>query len=414
MPRTMIVRRALWSTPIVAIMLAAASAEWLHAEAPSIPPKPFFVTERLYTAGHAGYRTYRIPAIAVAPDGAILTAVAGRYDSASDWANVDLMLRRSTDGGETWEDQQVLVNDGENTVDNPTFIVDAASGETHLMYQINYARAYLKTSRDDGATWSAPREITAVFEEFRTRDGYDWEVLAMGPGHGIRLAGGRLVVPVWLATDHSHRPSISATIYSDDQGETWRAGEIIVATTAETPNPSEHQLVELDDGRVLANTRTESKRHRRVLAVSPDGATGWTAPEFAEALYEPICMGSAVRLPAEIDLDAKARGQNEVKATILFANPNSGPTGPAGKQGSRERRNLTVRLSEDNGGSWPVSRVIEPGPSGYSDMATAPDGTIYLLYEAGRTEPTGPLVPASITLAKFNRAWLMESTTPTR
>jgi sialidase-1 len=389
---------ARWFTLLAFVLLATAA----NADDSS----PSFTTKKLYTAGHAGYRTYRIPAIAVAPDGAILTAAAGRYDSASDWANVDLMLRRSADGGETWEDQQVLVNDGENTVDNPTFIVDAAHGETHLMYQINYARAYLKTSRDEGATWSPPMEITAAFEEFRARDSYNWKVLAMGPGHGIRLASGRLVVPVWLATDRSHRPSISATIYSDDQGRTWHAGETIVATTEETPNPSEHELVELADGRVMANLRTESKRHRRVIAFSPDGATGWTKPEFADALYEPICMASTVRLPA-----ASEESKNEsstAPTTLLFANPNSGPgAGPAGKQGSRERRNLTVRLSEDTGQTWPTSRVIAPDASGYSDMAVAPDGIIYLLYEADRADPTGPFVPGSLTLAKFNRAWLL-------
>jgi sialidase-1 len=391
---------ARWLTSLALLLLATA------AYADDSPPS--FTTQKLYTAGHAGYRTYRIPAIAVAPRGAILTAAAGRYDSASDWANVDLMLRRSTDGGETWEDQQVLVNDGENTVDNPTFIVDAAGGETHLMYQINYARAYLKTSRDEGATWTPPMEITSAFEEFRTRDGYDWEVLAMGPGHGIRLASGRLVVPVWLATDRSHRPSISATIYSDDQGQTWRAGETIVATTDETPNPSEHELVELADGRVMANIRTESKRHRRVIAFSPDGTTGWSKPEFADDLYEPICMASTVRLPAASE--ESKNGNSTTPTTLLFSNPNSGPGAvPAGKQGSRERRNLTVRLSEDAGKTWPTARVIAPDASGYSDMAVAPDGTIYLLYEADRADPTGPFVPGSLTLATFNRSWLLEA-----
>jgi sialidase-1 len=388
-----------WATLVVLLLLTApASAD---------DNKPSFTTQKLYTAGHAGYRTYRIPAIAVAPGGVLLTAVAGRYDSASDWANVDLMLRRSTDGGKSWEDQQVLVNDGENTVDNPTFIVDAAQGETHLMYQINYARAYLKTSHDDGVTWSPPKEITSVFEEFRSRDGYDWKVLAMGPGHGIRLASGRLAVPVWLATDRSHRPSISATIYSDDRGKTWKAGETIVSTTEETPNPSEHELVEHADGRVMANIRTESKRHRRVIAFSHDGATGWTKPEFADALYEPICMASTARLPVAGNVEAQARGAKAT--TLLFSNPNSGPgAGPTGKQGSRERRNLTVRLSDDSGRTWPTSRVIAAGPSGYSDMAVAPDGTIYLLYEADRADPTGPFIPGSITLATFNRAWLLE------
>jgi hypothetical protein len=141
--------------------------------------EPNFHSQPLFEAGRDNYRCYRIPAIAVAPNGAILAAAAGRYNGHGDWSNTDLMLRRSTDGGETWDEQQVLVNDGVNTVDNPCFIVDAKRGEVHLMYQIGYARAYLKTSRDDGVTWSPPQEVTAAFDEFRTRDGYKWQVIAM-------------------------------------------------------------------------------------------------------------------------------------------------------------------------------------------------------------------------------------------
>ncbi len=365
--------------------------------------EPYLHSQPLFEAGRDNYRTYRIPAIAVAPQGAILAAAAGRYNGHGDWSNTDLMLRRSTDGGETWDEQQVLVNDGVNTVDNPCFIVDAKRGEVHLMYQIGYARAYVKTSRDDGATWSPPQEVTAAFDEFRTRDGYPWQVIAMGPGHGITLRSGRLVVPAWLATDKKHRPSISTTVYSDDQGQTWHAGDVIVETTEETPNPSETELVELSDGRVLANVRNESKRHRRLFAVSADGATGWSEPAFQEALYEPICMGGNATLT---DADGAT-------AALLYSAPNSGPgTGPTGKEGNRERRNLTVRLSADDGKTWPISRVLDAGPSGYSDMAVGPDGTIYLLYEAKSLEPTGPFIPATLTLARFNRAWLEATVSP--
>jgi sialidase-1 len=359
--------------------------------------EPYFHSQPLFEAGRENYRTYRIPAIAVAPKGAILAAAAGRYNGHGDWSNTDLMLRRSTDGGETWDEQQILVNDGVNTVDNPCFIVDAKRGEVHLMYQIGYARAYVKTSRDDGVTWSPPQEVTAAFDEFRTRDGYSWQVIAMGPGHGLTLRSGRLVVPVWLATDKKHRPSISTTVYSDDQGQSWHAGDVIVETTEETPNPSETELVELSDGSVLANVRNESTRHRRLFSISADGATGWSEPEFQEALYEPICMGGNATLT---DADGAT-------TALLYSAPNSGPgTGPTGKEGSRERRNLTVRLSDDDGKTWPISRVLDAGPSGYSDLAVGPDGTIYLLYEAKSLEPKGPFIPATLTLARFNRAWL--------
>lgn len=399
MRRTTLHRIAVMNAAVCGLLAwcGASSLPAADVKTTAAASEPYFHSQPLFEAGRDGYRCYRIPAIAVAPKGAILAAAAGRYNGHGDWSNTDLMLRRSTDGGQTWDEQQVLVNDGTNTVDNPCFIVDAKHGEVHLMYQVAYNRAYLKTSRDDGATWSAPHEITSAFDEFRTRDGYQWQVIAMGPGHGITLRSGRLAVPVWLATDKRHRPSISTTVYSDDRGETWHAGDVIVETTDETPNPSETELVELSDGSVLANVRNESKRHRRLFSVSKDGATGWSKPEFQESLYEPICMGGNATLH-----DA---GGNTT--ALLYSYPNCGPgTGPTGKEGNRERRNLTVLLSEDDGKAWTESRVVDAGPSGYSDMAVGPDGTIYLLYEAKSLEPKGPFIPATLTLVRFNRAWL--------
>lgn len=378
---------------IAVVFMALNSAAAQSAE----QEQPYFSTTPLFIAGHADYSAYRIPAIAVTPTGTVLAAAAGRYDSVSDWANADIMLRRSADCGLTWDDQQVLVNDGTNTVDNPTFIVDEMHGTVHLMYQINYARAYLKTSRDDGATWSPPREITYVFDQFRERDNYAWQVIAMGPGHGIVLRTGRIVVPVWLAAERRHRPSISATIYSDDHGQNWRAGDIIIHTTDETPNPSEHQLVELADGRVLANLRTESRRHRRVIALSPDGVTGWSIPQFVDDLYEPVCMGSVARLSSD---------NGSMQTALLFSNPNSGHRPDSAEmEGSRERSMLTVRLSADGGQSWPLSRVIEPGASAYSDIAVGPDGVTFVLYESAHGDKPGPY--GCIKLARFNKAWLM-------
>jgi sialidase-1 len=209
------------------------------------------------------------------------------------------------------------------------------------------------------------------------------------------------VVPVWLSTDHRHRPSISATIFSDDGGETWKPGDLIVRTTEEAPNPSEHQLVELADGRVLANIRTESPRHRRLIAVSPDGASEWTTPRFADDLYEPICMGSTARVPRVKSSQSATGGDDSL---LLFANPDSGPSQPRGKQGSRDRRNLTLKSSNDNGQTWTVVRTIDPAASGYSDMAASADGTVYLVYEAERKNSDGPFVPRTITFIKLRLA----------
>ncbi|WP_425400029.1 sialidase family protein [Aeoliella sp.] len=362
--------------------------------------EPFFESQVLFEAGHQGYRTYRIPSLVITPKGTLLAAVAARFDGHGDWSDIDTMVRRSDDGGKTWTEQAIVTDDGKNTVDNATFIVDPKSGKVYLMYQINYARAYLKVSDNEGQRWSPPREITSVFDVFRDRDGYDWEVIAMGPGHGIVTSSGRFVVPVWLSTSHKHRPSIAATIYSDDQGTTWQAGDVIAQTDDHTPNPSEHVVVELADGRVMANMRTESRHYRRFLAFSPDGANNWSKPQPHDQLVEPICMGSMTTM--------ESPNQDEL---LLFCNPNSEAprTSSSGAAwGARKRQNVTVRVSSDLGETWPMSRTIEPQDSGYSDVAVGPDGMIYVLYESGKVNEHGAFIPGNITLAKFNLAWVAE------
>jgi sialidase-1 len=139
------------------------------------------------------------------------------------------------------------------------------------------------------------------------------------------------------------------------------------------------------------------------VAVSPDGARGWSRPRFDETLVEPICLASVCRLSL-----ADGDGRNR----LLFANPanleRADGKAQAGK--SRDRRNLTIRLSYDEAGSWPVSKTLEPGLSAYSDLAVGPDHTIYCLYERGGRDPRDrqPQRPATLTLARFNLEWLTD------
>lgn len=362
---------------------------------------PFFDVVDIFNAGDAGYNTYRIPALSVAPDGTLIALCAGRYDGHGDWVNIDTWVRRSMDGGKTWTEPMIVTDDGLNLVENATMIVDHKTGEVHLLYQILYQRAYHKVSKDNGATWSPPKEITYVFDAFKQRENYATEVLAMGPGHGIVLENGRYVVPVWLSTSHAHRPSIITTIYSDDQGKTWQAGEVIADNTEEHPNPSEHVLIQLEDGRVMSNIRCESKKYRRLISYSKDGATGWSKPKFHDELFDPICFASMRRLSGSA---------NGGKSRILFVNPDSEVFPEVVlKWGARQRRNLTVRLSYDDGQTWPVSKVIEVGRSGYNDIAVAPDGTIYCMFErGGLSDKLGAFAPSKMSVARFNTAWLTD------
>jgi len=365
--------------------------------APSVPAaeegrKP--VKTDLFTAGADGYMTYRIPGIVVTGRGTIMAYCAARKDGIGDWADIDIALRRSIDGGHSWQPRRILVDAGKATADNPTAIVDRKTGAVHFLYQVNYAKCFYLRSDDDGQTFSPAVDITPVFDQFRPE--YDWNVLAPGPGHGIQLDNGRLVVPVWLSTGgHRHRPSCVSVIYSDDHGATWHRGEVVVRHSDAIPNPSETLAIQLSDGRVMLNIRNESRRYRRLVAFSADGATRWTEPVFDENLFEPVCMASLIRVGPQ---------RGETVSRILFANPDS-RNNPKKSGGSRARENLSIKLSEDEGRTWKVSRVLEPGISGYSDLAVAPDGTVYCFYERGGV---GAQMYHSqyLTVARFRVSWL--------
>lgn len=338
----------------------------------------------VFEAGKGGYALYRIPGIVTTAKGTVLAYCEARKHASSDWGTIDLMMRRSTDGGKTWSPQallpqppgpfprnpaaakQKLSKEGEVTFNNPVMIAEKA-GPIHLLFCVEYGRCFHCRSDDDGQTFGKPVEITEAIVPLKKN--YPWIVVATGPGHGIELKNGRLLVPIWLSTGeggHAHRPSAVSTLYSDDSGKTWKVGDI-VTKHPELTNPSETVAVELADGSVMFNIRSEAKERRRAVVVSKDGATGWSKPRFDDALIDPVCMASILRLgPPE-------------KKQILFANPND----------AKQRKNLTLRLSEDDGKTWPANAIIDSGTSGYCDLALGADGTILCIYERGSTDGNG-------------------------
>lgn len=356
----------------------------------------------VFQAGDQGVALYRIPGMVVTEKGTILAYCEARKDSRADWGEIEVHLKRSIDGGKTWGPSQHIAHlgerlpgnphkavggDQEQTVNNPVAIVDRERGLIHFLYCINYARCFYMSSRDDGATFSAPVEITQIFEGFRKT--CDWKVIATGPGHGIQLRGGRLCVPVWLAYGKTgaHSPSMCGTIYSDDHGQTWRAGDVAVPNTEEFRNPNECVVAELSDGRVILNARSVSEPSRRIVTTSPDGASHWSPPTFDKALVEPICMGSLIRIPG-------GKGQG-----LLFCNPHSLKKDAEGKEvpgGRGERKNLSLKVSEDDGKNWSAPVSVEEGTSAYSDLALLTDQLILCLYEQ----------KDRITLARVPMKWL--------
>ena len=333
------------------------------------------------------YASMRIPALVMTQKGTLLAFCEGRIGTASDWADMDLLMRRSTNKGKSWESAIVIATrEGGKPTSNPTPIVDH-EGTIHLLYQRDYARAYYTQSKDDGITWSKAADITYVFEAFKPE--YDWKVLAPGPGHAIQLKNGRLLVPVWLSDPdkliphRSHSPSCVATIYSDDLGKTWMRGAIVANNSPELKSPNETMAVQLNDGRVMLNMRSPSAIRRKAISYSTDGATNWSKPVFDDELFEPVCMSSIIKIPL--------KGKSG-KTALIFVNPDSRNIE------KHPRQNLTVKLSYDDGESWTVQKVLDPGPSGYSDLAVGSDGEVYCLYE---TNTVGKGWNYSLVLRKF-------------
>jgi sialidase-1 len=405
-----------WLRLTLALGLALAAVDRASAA------EPMLEKIDLFQSGQQGYALYRIPGVVVTAKGTVLAYCEARRTGKSDWDTIDILLRRSTDGGRSWSVRQKisdvpgkkeknpvalaqkLANPDDVTYNNAVAFADR-DGPVHLLYCLEYCRCFYVRSDDDGQTWSPAAEITAAFDKFRPE--YDWKVLATGPGHGIQLAGGRLLVPVWLSTGtggHAHRPSVTSVIYSDDRGRTWQRGDIAVPNAGEWINPNETVAVELANGSTMLNVRSESLAHRRLIVESPNGATQWSTPRFDQSLIEPICMASIVRL---------SRRPQHDRNRLVFANPHNlaRADGKEAQGKSRDRKNLSIKLSYDEGQTWEINKALEPGYSAYSDLAVLSDGTMLCLYERGRNTDAQQAKPTSyayLTLARFNLQWLTD------
>ena len=339
----------------------------------------------VFKAGQDGYHTYRIPSVIQTPRGRLLAFAEGRRANASDAGDIDLLVRSSDDGGRTWSALVVIGDNGPNTFGNPCPVVDRTTGVIWLLTTQNRGddherdiiagtsrgtrTVWVMQSADDGRTWSAPREITTSAK----RDAWTW--YATGPGIGIQLRSGRLVIPAnhALASTGEHRAHL---LYSDDHGATWAVGGISVAGT------NESQVVELADGRVLLNSRNHPPRARnlRMVSTSDDGGLTLSAPVEDQALIEPPAQASVIRM------SALSGGVGR----LLFSNP-----------ASTRRERMAVRASVDEGRSWPVLRVLHEGPAAYSCLVVLDDRTIGVLYERGWRSPY-----ERVTFARFSLDWL--------
>ena len=328
--------------------------------------EPMLTQRPLFIAGLDGVNIYRIPSLITTQEQTALAFCEAR--EAGDKSPTDLVVKRSFDNGRTWQAMQTVCRGEGGAIMNPTPVVDRSDGTVLLACNlVNRARGldriWILKSADDGASWSEPVDITESVGPVHP-----------GPGRGISLKSGRLVIPGRSTDKHGQ----SLVVYSDDHGKTWKAGAGVA------PNTAESQVVELADGRLMINMRSTRGKGCRSVAISRDGGKTWDGFRDEPALPEPVCQGTIVRYTLPVE-DEKNR--------ILFANPAR----------ANRRTNMAVKLSYDEGETWPVAKILHPGPSAYSCLTVLSDGTIGLLYEGGSKSPY-----ESIVFAKLNLEWLTD------
>lgn len=312
----------------------------------------------IYRAGEGGYRSYRIPALIATKKGTLLAFCEGRKNSEADSGDIDVLLRRSFDRGKTWGPVQTIADMGAHTIGNPTPVIERKTGTVFLLLTRNPGNiterqtserdrtVWITRSADDGATWAAPKEITASTK----LAGWTW--YATGPGNGIQLTSGRLVIPC----DHNIGPTqrYSHIIYSDDRGETWKVGGIAEEKT------NESAVVQLASGELVLNMRSYHGNNRRAVQRSTDGGLTWGPLQLDPELIEPVCQASMIALGK----------------LVLFSNP-----------AATTRTKMTVRISADGAHTWKASQVLWEGPSAYSSLTQTGKGRAGILYELGDKRP---------------------------
>ncbi|MEE2618685.1 MAG: sialidase family protein [Candidatus Poribacteria bacterium] len=347
----------------------------------------YYQQKNLFVSGTDGYHTYRIPALVRSNDGTILAFCEGRKFGGGDAGHIDLLLKRSFDDGDTWTDHQVVVYGNGDTSGNPAPVVDQLTGKVWLLFCRNLGdgheslicqgkaprTVWLTSSKDDGATWLEPEEIT---DEVKLAN---WTWYATGPCHGIQLRSGRLVIPcdhmVGVDLDRKTDPYHSHVLYSDDHGRRWQIGGSAQNGT------NECAVVETVDGLLYLNSRNYVGEKCRVGSWSHNQGDSFQEGCWGEELIEPVCQASLIRYTEEISSN---------RNRILFSNP-----------ASMNRERMTIRISYDECQTWSNGKVLHAGPAAYSDLCLDAEQRICCLYERGETDPY-----ETISFDQFDLGWL--------
>ncbi|MFT5166882.1 MAG: hypothetical protein ACI8P3_002114 [Saprospiraceae bacterium] len=336
----------------------------------------------LFSGGDYGAVNWRIPAVVTAADGSIIVAADARVDVAGDLPNnIDIVIRRSTDMGESWSDALTIVNFGQSGASDPALVLDRNTGDLLCMFAShtglfqstpsNPIRFQVCRSQDNGITWSAPQEFTNQIYASA------WNAAWLASGSAHQMRNGRIIGAVGVREIGLNGIS-NFMIFSDDGGQSWDFNP-----ARATLNGNEAKMMELDNGNLMMNIRNQTPDSRQIV-ISDDGGDNWGTPYFQSELIDPYVNGDLIRYTSVLDGFDKSR--------LLFsiaAHPTS-------------RQNLTVFLSDDEGETWPVSKVIHPDASGYSSITILADGTIGCFYENGEYENY------QLYFARFSLDWLSD------
>lgn len=350
-------------------------------------PYPVFIS------GTEGYQSFRIPALVQLPDHSLLAFCEGRVKGSADFGNIDIVLKRSKDGGKTWSRLQVVVNNDSLQAGNPAPVLDETDprypgGRLFLFYNTGnksegevrqgkgIREVWYISSTDGGQHWSDPVNITLMVHRPNRPDynpAYhfpeDWRSYANAPGHALQFRSGRYKGRIYVAANHSVGPPkpqfrdyAAHGFYTDDHGEHFSLSQ-----TVPFAGSNESTAAELPGGRLLFNSRNQSGDPRqRIISLSSDGGQTWDSTYCDPQLPDPVCEGS---------LNSRLQGH---KVLVVFSNPVS----------TTRRDSLSIRISYDGGRTWPLKKLVEAGPEGrsadftaYSDLLILSRRSAGILYE---------------------------------
>jgi len=342
----------------------------------------------IFHSGEAGYHTFRIPAIIQNAKGHLLAFCEGRKSGSGDFGNIDIVVKRSTDGGNTWSELQVVAEQGDLQAGNPAPVLDRLhseypgriflfyntgnQSEQHIREGKGQREVWFRCSDDGGITWQPPVNITSQVHRHSGNDSLygDWRSYANTPGHALQIMNGPYKGRLVIAANHSAGPPQARfrdyrahAFFSDDHGKTFKLSDDVYY-----PGSNESMAAELGSGGILLNTRNQSGDAKcRIISRSKDGGQHWDTTYPEKSLIDPVNQGSVLTI-----------GYKGQKAVIAHSHT----------QDSLRRNHLMLHISEDDGITWLPHQLIDQAPEGaakdytaYSDIVLLSRKKLGIIYE---------------------------------